>query len=364
MPLEPDDLLAAERALSAARSVPVSLREVAELRPSRVARCVVQQGRRHENETVIAKAPDRAKSRTLGWGPFDAEYAALELFAQVGARSAAQLLAVDQPGRVIVIEDLGDNPSLARVLLYSQRAEAEAALVASAKALGRLHAATVGNTATYDRIRARLGPYDPEAERFTLRGRDVRHALAGLGSALERHDLPAMSAHADLDAMVEELAEPGDLLVLTTGDPCPGNEAVLASEVRYFDFEAAAPRHALLDVAHYVVPFPNCWCWRRLPPELSEQMVDAHRQELERTSPAAADRGRYDKALVRATAAWVLWTLERRLPDADRDVEAQPRIIEALNNFSRLANAQNEMTSLAVHDGDVVPEAVGEGGRG
>lgn len=345
--LEKEDLVAAERALSSVRSERVGLREMTEFRPGRVARCLVEQGQTHENETVIVKGPDRAKAPALGWGPFEAECAALKVLDDVGARSTAQLLAVDAASRVLVLEDLGDSPSLAHVLLYSQRPAAEAALIASARALGRLHSATFGNTETYDVVRSRLGPFDPVAERFTLRGRDVRRSIVKLAPLLDTHQLPAVSATADLEVVLDELADPGDFLVLTTGDPCPGNEAVLPSEVRYFDLEAAAPRHALLDVAHYVVPFPNCWCWRRLPQDIAEQMLEAHREEFARTSPAGSDVDRYRSALVRVTAAWIVWTLERRLPAAEQDVDVQARIVEALENFSRFAKDQQELTSLA-----------------
>ena len=113
--------------------------------------------------------------------------------------------------------------------------------------------------------------------------------------------------------------------------------------MRFFDFEAATYRHVLVDAAHYVLPFPNCWCWRRLPEELSRDMLAAHRTQLGTTSAQARDDGRYTAALARTSTAWVVWTLTQRLPQATDDALARTRIVTALANVSSLLGRSGQL---------------------
>jgi hypothetical protein len=319
------------------------LREVEEFRAGRVVRCAVDGDGAGRGETVIVKVAERGEGRVRGIGAIHNEQAALELLGLAGSDVAAGLLASDAESGVLVLEDMGDGPSLATALLGGDEADAEDAAVASARALGTLHAQTIGFAESYYEIRGRLGPIDREADLFTLRGTDLRTCVA---------DLPA-GCQSDVDVVLQELAEPEDFLTLSGGDPCPDNGRLGAAGFRFFDFEAASCRHALVDAAHYVMPFPNCWCWRRLPEDLASRMLDTHREELARASVQAADADRYASALARAAGAWAIWTMDRRLPQVPVDEVARTRTVEALSNFARYAVDHDELPNLRQHCDDL-----------
>jgi hypothetical protein len=345
--LDAEDLACAERVLGDRRGDGVVLREVDEFRPGRVVRCAVGGDGVADGETVVVKVPERGDGAGRDLATLHNELAALTLLSLVGSSAAATLLAADAETGVLVLEDLGDGPSLATALLGSDAAVAADAAVLSATALGALHAQTVGFAAQYDEVRGRLGPFDREADLYTLRGRDLRTCIADLPALLDRSGLPGLGGcQGDLDVVLQELAEPGDFLALSGGDPCPDNERTGAGGVRFIDFEAAAYRHALVDAAHFVIPFPNCWCWRRLPDDLAQQMLDTHREALAVSSAQARDADRYWSALTRAAGAWALWTLARRLPAVMADDLARTRTVEALTAFSRRAHEHDELPAL------------------
>src|SRR6266511_2058092 len=174
--LSAGDLDCARRVLSLARGYRVRLREVAEFRPGRVVRCQVED----DGDTVIVKVPARQEGAAKNQGTIHNEHAALQFLTEVGSDVTASLLGADSHAGVLVLEDLGDGPSLATILLADDRAGAVRAARDSASALGTLHAQTVGCEDAYYEIRERLSPCDRRADRFTLRGLDIRSCIRDL----------------------------------------------------------------------------------------------------------------------------------------------------------------------------------------
>ena len=118
----------------------------------------------------------------------------------------------------------------------------------------------------------------------------------------------------DLRLVVDKLAEPGEFLALSPGDPSWTISASPPPVLAGSTSRAAAFRHALVDAAHYRDPFPNCWCWRDLPRDVAAAMEHAYRSELARACPATLDDRRFASEMTVAMAAWPVWTLHRRLP--------------------------------------------------
>jgi hypothetical protein len=206
----------------------------------------------------------------------------------------------------------------------------------------------VGHAGAFAAHRRRLGAVDLDRERFVLRGRDVRQVVGELPDQLRRHGLPDLRpVAAGVRDVVDELADPGDFLALSTGDPCPDNGRITDDGVRLFDFEAAAFRHALVDAAHYRVPFPNCWCWRRLPEDVARAAQAAHQEAFTRARPGTrtGDPAGFTVSLGRMATAWALWTLHRRLPAAETSRVERRRILQTLTNL-------RAVTSEAPHLGD------------
>ena len=70
----------------------------------------------------------------------------------------------------------------------------------------------------------------------------------------------------------------------------------------FFDCEGARMRHALLDAAYLLAPFPTCWCMSRLPSGLPERLLAAYREYF----PGGDDS---DEQLTLVLAGWVMLTL-------------------------------------------------------
>lgn len=211
-----------------------------------------------------------------------------------------------------------------------------------------MHAATAGHAERFYGLRRQLSDVDPEADRLNLRGMDMGERFRGLGPFLRDHQLPQPpGADDELAAILAELAQPSPFLALSSGDPCPDNGRITTDRVQFFDFESGGFRHALADAAHYLVPFPNCWCWRRLPEEVAGAMEAAYRSELAIGCPATRDDMRYNNALASVVGAWFVWTLHRRLPHAAGDLLMRARTVTALQSFITVASRAPTVPRLA-----------------
>ena len=319
----------AERALGEVAGAPVRLRVLAELRADRVVRCSVEG---IDRASVVVKAAEHGEDAYRGITTIHNEQAALTMLGRRAPGMAPELLAAVPELGVLVLEDLGDGDSLASLLLGNDPDAARDAALRSAAALGALHAATIGHAAEHAEVRGALSASDPTLDRVTLRDLDLRALVGLLPGLLTEHDLPRQDQVAvdEIEQVLTELTDPGDFLALSSGDPCPDNQRNGSDGVRFFDFEAAGYRHALVDAAHLSVPFPNCWCWRALPAEVAGEMQSAYRGSLAVACAAARDTTEFEHALARTTAAWLVWTLHRRLPKAASDAGMRQRTIAAL----------------------------------
>lgn len=263
---------------------------------------------------------------------------------------APQLLAWDETRQILLLEDLGER-SLATTLLGSDRAAAQAALLACATALGRLHAATAG-----DETPAACLALPGNARALPRDTANFRQLCTAAGVAV------AAGFDADIAAIETTLNTPGSFRALTHGDPCPGNERLLGSDARLFDFEAAGYDHALLDAAYLTMAFPTCWCVGTIPAETLAAALGAYRQALAQHVTAAADDTLFFRHLLHASARWLL-TGDAIVPRAQRTdgsqlqqllktdwpwgpATARQRLLHRLQTFIRCAESTDALPSL------------------
>ncbi len=165
-----------------------------------------------------------------------------------------------------------------------------------------MQAASIPRVDEYRRLRAELGPPG---------GETVIHASA-LANEFERAvdsaGLSPRGAEEDLHAVIRRVSEPGRFLAFVHGDACPSNERLVDQRVVLLDFATAGLRHALLDGVCGRVPFPSCWCARRLPKHVPALMEQAYRSELVLGCPAAEDDAAFAIETVTATAYWLIET--------------------------------------------------------
>ena len=209
----------------------------------------------------------------------------------------------DLLARLLVLEDLGDEDSLVDALLGCDAAKAEAALIALARALGRMHATTSARLDEHRRLRSNLGLLGGEAiidaTRLASRFKD---ALCTVGVRL-----PAGAAE-DVQRVVARISKPGPFLTFVHGDVCPSNERLRGESLVLLDFGTGGLRHALLDGVCGHMAFPTCWSARRLPGTIPALMLDSYRSELVRGCPIAADDAMFGLATLTACAYWLIET--------------------------------------------------------
>lgn len=145
-----------------------------------------------------------------------------------------ELIAHDPDERLLVMEDLGREATLADRLLGTDPQLAEDGLLAWARSLGKLHAVTAGREADFGALMRRLGArswHDPMSP-------DARRALAELPELLaaEVGHTPAKAATRRARATVRLLGGPG-FRAFSPSDLCPDNNLVTGTGVRFLDFE-------------------------------------------------------------------------------------------------------------------------------
>jgi hypothetical protein len=123
--------------------------------------------------------------------------------------------------------------------------------------------------------------------------------------------------------------------------------------LRFFDFEFAGFRHALLDAAYLHLPFPTCWCVARLPDGLPDALEAAYRRELASACAPARDDAAFARAMTHAVAYWTLasvnWGMKRALESNGQwgISSVRQRHPLRLSNFADRAERLGHLPALA-----------------
>ena len=268
-----------------------------------------------------------------------------------GSGVAPQLIASDLDTGVVVMSDLAPARSVDDIIRGDDPTEATAALVALARAMGRMHALT-----------AHLGDGE-HADPHVLFGHwpgahawgDVERACAALGFP------DARVARHDIAAVVAELSEPGPLLALTHTDTGPMNALFTRADMATFvDWEGCGFRHIGWDASWLQFPFPNCSDrWSVLPMAVVKAADDAYRAEVVEAIPVLGEEGTYRSMLAVGCAASLAVRVQR-LPLLA--TEGQPpydswrrrtQLIHQIHVFVTVAAAASRLEALATWFADL-----------
>ena len=305
---------AVEDSLSARFGGRVRAAAEVQFQPSCVFRCtLLQSPRGAAPKTVIVRLPRKGTERS-GWTGLHNERAALECLAAIGSSLAPRFLVGGGAAGFLVTEDFGLHPSLLDLLLGEDAEAAVQGVLAFARGLGRLHAQTAGR---HEGSGAALPiVHLPIVEHW----RQVQDAVAQL-------DLPApRGVEDDVEALTRLLAEAGDSLALSSGDASVVNCKIDSGNVRFFDFEEACFRHALIDAAVLRYLYPTGGPPWRMPHEVALQAEAVYRAELAQGCPIAQDEDRYERGMAAASAAWAILRLAR-LPKVDAGPDRDPWLL-------------------------------------
>lgn len=218
------------------------------------------------------------------------ERLSLEFLASLGDPPVAPLpFGADDEMRLIVMEDLGDPPTLVQPLVGSDPDAARTALRSFAACLGDQHARTSG----------RHADFDPSHEATTMKTAPSLDVIdpSPLGLTL------TPIVRSELEDVSVALAEPGGFSAFIHGDPCPDNCFRDGDRYRFIDFEFGAFGYALLDGVYWHTQFPTCWCASRVGDALSDELEGVYRDAFAEGCPLARVDSEFDRAVVRACAA-------------------------------------------------------------
>lgn len=222
------------------------------------------------------------KYQTGGKAVASAERMALRLLTRAGCPRVPQARVAGVA--VVVMEDLGDVPTVADALEGFDAEVAREALLGLATAAGRVH--REGRVLHPTFAKGLAGP-----PRAAVEASQLREALRLLPAVLAPLELALPTG---LEALVQAsaavLEAPGDALTLTHGDLAPKNALRTERGVVLVDFEKAGVRHVLTDVTHWHVGLP-------LPPAVVAAMDDAWRAEAAPAFPALASSEALAEAL-------------------------------------------------------------------
>jgi hypothetical protein len=119
---------------------------------------------------------------------------------------------------------------------------------------------------------------------------------------------------------------PGAYLALSSGDPSPVNCTIAQGAVRFFDFEGATFRHALIDATVLRYLYPTGGPPWRLPKDMADPIESAYREALAEAGPDARDDADYEGGMAAASAAWTILRMVR-LPKVEAGPDRKPWLL-------------------------------------
>jgi len=289
-------------------------------------RSTVLRVRRAAGDTVILKAHQERAG-------FEAEAGGLRL-TDLGPR----LVAADAEHRLIVMEDLGDAPNLADLLLGGDEKRARAALIEWATTYGRLAVQTVGRESE---LGAAAGPWV---------GEDMAKLPDFLG-------VLGIAVPPGLDADIEAVSalDHDRFRVFSPGDICPDNHLLTAGGLRPIDFEGAGFHSVFLDAAYSRMPFGSCWCVYRLPKSFSMEAERAYRDEVVKAYPELADDRVWRPGVRRGSVAYVVGMSEFLVPQVQEEDRPMNRVRMPESSMRQVLRYRWEVTALALERAGELP---------
>jgi hypothetical protein len=341
-------------------------------RRNRLWRCQLQAADRFVPQTVIIKQVgpegyDPSSPQSWDTGRFFNDWAGAQFLHECAPDEGhgPAFYGGDVQQGFIILEDMGEHTSLVEPLLQGDAASASEALIAFARRLGRMHAASVGKEQQYRQIQRQISP--AWAEMHVTSAESAPQAKAKQVTAFAQICTrlgvePTQAAMQELGSLLQRLAEVGPFRTFLHGDPCPDNVFYRAPQLRLIDFEFSSFGHALKDGLYGRLPFPTCWCANTVPSRIVETMENTYRTELSSTCPEALDDQRFTQEACAVAASWVLGSMQWHLETAlERDEEwgiagIRARLLTRMETFLATARSGDQVPALCETHGQLLSE--------
>lgn len=298
-------LAAAADALSAAWATDVAFEVIEHLpSPHFLVRAAVESGDAPVHSVVVKHVTTTEFTAAGGGEPSPRglnELAALEFLDRF--ELSPRVHAADSRLGLAVFEDLGDLPSVERLLLGTDEHMATRALDALGDTIGRIHAATAGRRSEFESLQRRWKTQAPRSDSTF----DVRSAVQKLEEVVATLDVsPGRSFWDEVAAVESSVHSVGAIDVLLHADAGPQNFLWDGSTARLLDFEFATFGNGLLDAVSARLGFPHSANAARLPGDVVERLEDTYRQRVVCALPRLADEAVFASATTDAAAHWAM----------------------------------------------------------
>jgi hypothetical protein len=254
----------------------------------------------------------------------------------------------------VLLEDLGnDHQSLVEPLLDGTAETASQALERLMDRLAGMHADTLGRKTEFQALLYTIHPaaVDTVCGHDALTPADGDATLTTLADLLEVKPNPGR-LRAEIQAVVEEVRNPGVFSAYVHGDPCPDNIFDNDQGLRLIDFEFGFFGHALLDMIYPRMMMPTCWCANQVPIELVQSLERRYRRVIGTVCPEVLDDRVFIPALVKACAFSLLNSMQWQLDQALQGngvwgiTTHRGRMLARLQTFSTMPGAADHLPEL------------------
>lgn len=357
--LESDLVASAETILSHETGQKVRLVDHENLpSPHRLLRCRVEGGAGLPRSVIVKQVVTTEFTDSQDGEPSHrqlTEWAALRFLTTLPDEGPwPKLLAAGQGGAFVILEDVGDYPSVLDLLMSDDSTAASRSLEALGSSLGQMHASARDRTGGFIRLRSELGASAPKSDSTF----DVRTFADELRDSFDfLHVSVPLSFWSDIDDLEVAIHTPGPFHTLIHGDAGPQNFLWTGQTTRLIDYEFATIGHGLLDLASARLGFPHCDESYVVPHDQVDAVEQSYRQVMASASPEIEVEDVYRRALTDACAHWALtrWVRRwRRLFEDDSTVRRDERYrtdrSQALTinrSFVAAANAANHREAIA-----------------
>jgi len=301
----------AQRLLTESAGSPIRLKNPVKMNsPNLVLRCQLDPLLSNIPPTVVIKqvtttqfnhpdGPANESHRYLN------EWASLEFLRNLpGSKHyGPRLLASDREGNLIVLEDLGEHPSVEDLLFGNDQGKAEKGLEAIGRFLGQLQAAACDRGDDFSAIQSRLRAVSPLSD-STM---DLREQSGVFQDCLERLQIsPATGFWEALENLERSIHSPGPFYTFIHADAGPHNFLYINGSVQLLDYEFGTFHNGLLDVVSARLGFPHTAKVQNVPFETARQLERAYQRELAHVIPQITDNRLFEQGIADACAHWAL----------------------------------------------------------
>lgn len=198
---------------------------------------------------------------------------------------------------LLVMEDMGDGQNLRAILNNDNSETAKQVLIEGAKALGKIHAHTIGKVETFLKLQDSIVKLDNSSE-------DLESIYAEkwdeICSAADVQ--PYQESFSELKALTEFLDATNCFHGLIHGDLYPVNiyQSTSKSRVYIFDYEFGHFQHVLVGGFQIRVHLDMWAEVSRFPDDVMQQMESTYRTELAKNCPEAENDRWYYRRLIEA----------------------------------------------------------------